>query len=186
MPEDPRTLITEATTVLRDCDRILRVAAELVDSIPAKREEVQKARNAAQKRLKEAREKWRRVVYDANTSREEEREADREYERVQQSISGMYPPYSADDLDPENRKAVARMIAGLVREESWQRLNNITAQSDDPKVHRTVARCKDEVSKATHHLITRFKEARPLEPRELRTTRAEAHAILDRLRSPPA
>jgi hypothetical protein len=65
-------------------------------------------------------------------------------------------------------------------------LNNVAARSEDPEVQRTVARCKDEVSKATYRLITRFREARPLEPEEQRTTRAEAHAILDRFRPPPA
>jgi hypothetical protein len=184
--EDPRALITEATTVLRDCDRLLRVAAELVDGIPARREEAQKRVDAARKRLSEAEEKWRRVVYDDNSSREEEREADREYERAQRSVYSTYPLYRPDDLDPENRKAVARQLAGLVREESWQRLNNIAARSEDPEVQRTVARCKDEVSQTIYRLIKRFKEASPLEPDELRTTRAEAYAILDRLRSPPA
>jgi hypothetical protein len=91
--EDPKDLIAEATAVLKDCPRFLRVAAELVDSIPARREEEQKAVDAARKRLREAKEKWRRVVYDDNITREEEREADREYEWVRWSISSAYPLY---------------------------------------------------------------------------------------------
>jgi hypothetical protein len=88
-------------------------------------------------------------------------------------------------LDPENRKAVTRHLASLVREDSEQRLRAIVARSDDPEVQRIVAECKDEVARSTYHVIRSFKEARSLEHNEVRTTRAEAHDILNHLKNPP-
>jgi hypothetical protein len=48
-----------------------------------------------------------------------------------------------------------------------------------------VAECKDEVAAANRYLMRRFAEARSLLHDEVRTTRAEAHAIFDRLKNPP-
>ena len=84
----------------------------------------------------------------------------------------------------ENRKAVARQLAGLVREDAKRRLSDISARSDNPEVRRTVAECKDEVERSTYRFIRRFAEAWTLSLEEVRTARAEAHAIFDRLRNP--
>jgi hypothetical protein len=84
----------------------------------------------------------------------------------------------------ENRKAVARQLAGLVREDAKRRLSDISARSDNPEVRRTVAECKDEVERSTYRFIRRFAEGWTLSLEEVRTARAEAHTIFDRLRNP--
>lgn len=157
------------------------MANALVLGIPARREEVLKNLAAARERKKEADTKLSRLLVDANASEEEVWEANRERWRASGYVNSAQQDLGSDDLDPENRKAVARQMAGLVREESWQRLNALAARSDDPEVRRTVSEYKEEVRRATYQLITRFREARPLERDEVNKCRAEAQAILDRL-----
>jgi hypothetical protein len=99
-------------------------------------------------------------------------------------VEGLRDQLAADDLQPENRKAVARQLAGLVREDAKRRLSDISAHSDDPEVRRTVAECKDEVERSTYRFIRRFAEEWSLTLEEVRTARAEAHAIFDRLKNP--
>jgi hypothetical protein len=99
-------------------------------------------------------------------------------------VEGLRDQLAADDLQPENRKAVARQLAGLVREDAKRRLSDISAHSDDPEVRRTVAECKDKVATSTYRFIRRFAEEWSLTLEEVRTARAEAHAIFDRLKNP--
>jgi hypothetical protein len=177
--EDQQTLIREASAVIRDCERVLEVATELVDGIPARREEVLKNLAAAREHKREVKQKWRRVINDDNASRDDEWEADREYDRASNAVWRAESALGADDLDPENRKAVARQLAGLVREESYQKLDDIATRSaGDPEVHRTVSESKEEVGRVTYRLISRFREARLLELDERNECRAEAQAIL--------
>jgi hypothetical protein len=180
--EDPKTLISEASAVLRDCERFLEVATELVVGIPARREEALKDLAAARERKEEVDEKWRRVFYYDTASREEEEEeAYREYWRASDDVTRAQAALGSDDLVPENRKAVARQVAGLVRQESRRRLDDIDARSaGDPEVRRIVSEYKEEVDRNTYRLITRFQAARPLERAELRKCKSEAQAIVAR------
>ncbi len=91
----------------------------------------------------------------------------------------------SDDLDPEHRKAVARQMAGLVREDSEQRLRGIAARSDDAELRRAVAERKEEVGRAARYVINRFPAARDLLIEEVREARAEASKALDCLKEPP-
>jgi len=139
---------------------------------------------AAEERTRQADEKWRRL-YEADVRGWELREAELERNRVYWEGFRIHGELGADDLDPENRKAVARQLAGLVREDDKRRLSDISARSDDLEVRRTVDECKDEVATLTYRFIRSFAEAWSLSLEEARTARAEAIAIFDRLRNPP-
>ena len=182
--ENPNFLIAEATRVVTDCERYLEAAEELVVGIPARRRALMERIAAAEESLRQEEEKYRRLS-DEEVGKWELKEADRERERASWRIYFLRDRLAADDLQPENRKAVARQLAGLVREDAKRRLSDISARSDDPEVRRTVAECKDEVATSTYRFIRRFAEAWSLTLKELRTARAEAHAIFDRLKNPP-
>jgi hypothetical protein len=182
--ENPNVLIAEATRVVTDCERYLEAAEELVVGIPARRRALMERIAAAEESLRQEEEKYRRLS-DEEVGKWELKEADRERERASWRIYFLRDRLAADDLQPENRKAVARQLAGLVREDAKRRLSEIAARSDDPKVRRTVAECKDEIATSTYRFIRRFTEAWSLTLKEVKTARAEAHAIFDRLRNPP-
>ena len=185
MSENPNVLIANATKVVTDCDRYLEAAEELVVGIPTRREAVMERIAAAEERSRQAHEKWSRL-FEAEVGRWELNEAREEWDKASGEVSHLRNyELGADDLDPENRKAVARQLAGLVREDAKRRLGDIAARSDDPEVRRTVAECKGEVERSTYRFIRRFAEAWSLTLEEVRTARAEARAIFDRLRNPP-
>jgi hypothetical protein len=182
--ENPNVLIAEATKVVTDSERYLEAAEELVVGIPTRRGALMERIAAAEERYRQAKEKWNRL-FDEEVGKWELREAERERERAFWKVEGLRDQLAADDLQPENRKAVVRQLAGLVREDAKRRLSDISARSDDPEVRRTVAECKDEVATSTYRFIRRFAEAWSLTLKEVRTARAEAHAIFYRLRNPP-
>jgi hypothetical protein len=182
--ENPDVLIAEATRVVTDCERCLEAAEELVVGIPARRRAVMERIDAAEERSRQAHEKYRRL-WDAEVGKWEEREAEEEWHKASGHVHYLQSQLGADDLDPENRKAVARQLGGLVREDAERWLSEISARSDDPEVRRTVAECKDEIATSTYRFMRRFAAARSLVPEEVRTTRAEAYDLFDRLRNPP-
>jgi len=182
--ENPNVLIAEATKVVTDSERYLAAAEELVVGIPTRREAVMERIAAAEERSRQAWEKYRRVWHE-EVGKWEEKEFEEEWQRASGHVHSLQSLLGADELDPENRKAVARQLAGLVREHAKRRLSDISARSDDPEARRTVAECKDEVERSTYRFIRRFAEAWSLTLKEVRTARAEAHAIFDRLRNPP-
>jgi hypothetical protein len=185
MSQNPNVLIADATTVMTDCERYLEAAEELVVGIPTRREAVMERIAAAYERSRQAHEEWSRL-YEAEVGRWELKKAREEWDKASGEVSYLrYYELGADDLNPENRKAVARQLAGLVREDAKRRLSDISARSDDPEVRRTVAECKDEVATSTYRFIRRFAEAWSLTLKEVRTARAEAYAIFDRLENPP-
>ena len=185
MSESPNVLIAEANKVVTDSERHLEAAEELVVGIPTRREAVMERIAAAEERLRQTEETWDRL-FEAEVGRWELKKAREEWEKASGEVSYLrYYELEADDLNPENRKAVARQLAGLVREDAKRRLSDISARSDDPEVRRTLAECKDEVERSTYRFIRRFAEAWTLSLEEARTARAEAHAIFDRLRNPP-
>jgi len=182
--ENPNVLIAEATNVVTDSERYLEAAEELVVGIPTRRGALMERIAAAEERSRQAKEKCDRL-FDEEVGKWELREAETERELAFWKVGGLRDQLAADDVQPENRKAVARQLAGLVREDAKHRLSDISARSDDPEVRRTVAECKDEVATSTYRFIRRFAEAWSLTLKEVRTARAEAHAIFDRLRNPP-
>jgi hypothetical protein len=184
MSENSNVLIAEVTKVVTDSDRYLEAAEELVVGIPTRRAALMERIDAAEERYRQAKEKWDRL-FDEEVDKWELREAERERERAFWKVEGLRVQLAADDLQPENRKAVARQLAGLVREDAKRRLSDISARSDDPEVRRTVAECKDEVATSTYRFIRRFAEAWSLTLKEVRNARAEAHTIFDRLKNPP-
>ena len=184
MSQNPNVLIADATKVVTDCERYLEAAKELVVGIPTRREAVMERIAAADERSRQAHEKWSRL-YEAEVGSWELKKAREEWDKASGEVSYLrYYELGADDLNPENRKAVARQLAGLVREDAKRRLSDISARSDNPEVRRTVAECKDEVERSIYRFIRRFAEAWTLSLEEVRTARAEAHAIFDRLRNP--
>jgi hypothetical protein len=182
--ENPNVLIAEATKVVTDSERYLEAAEELVVGIPTRRGALMERIDAAEERSRQAEEKWNRL-FDEEVGKWELREAEIEMDRASGHVGYLRDQLAADDLQPENRKAVARQLGGLVREDAKRRLSDIFARSDDPEVRRIVAECKDEVATSTYRFIRRFAEEWSLTLKEVRTARAEAHAIFDRLRNPP-
>lgn len=184
MSEKPNVLIAEATKVVTDSERYLEAAEELVVGIPTRRGALMERIVVAEELSRQAKEKWNRL-FDEEVDKWELREAKIEMDRASGHFGYLRDELAADDLQPENRKAVARQLAGLVREDAKRRLSDISARSDNPELRRTVAECKDEVERSTYRFIRRFAEEWTLSLEEVRTARAEAHAIFDRLRNPP-
>jgi hypothetical protein len=182
--ENPNVLIAEATKVVTDCQGYLEAAEELVVGIPTRRAALMERIAAAEERYRQAKDNWNRL-FDEEVDKWELREAEIEMDRASGHVDYLRDQLAADDLQPENRKAVARQLAGLVREDCKRRLSDISARGDDPEVRKTVAECKDEVATSTYRFIRRFAEAWSLALKEARTARAEAHAIFDRLKNPP-
>lgn len=186
MSEDSGLLSIDARRVVEGCELYLEVAGALVLEIPKTREEVL-ARIAAAKKLKdEAHEEMLRVCRDESASRAEKREAERAYDEAHWRHFETQQELGSDHLDPENRKAVVRQLAGLIREDAEQRLDAIASRSDDPELRRTVAESKEQVQRATRYVLKRFAEAKPLQRDEVRKARAEASEILALLKNPPA
>jgi hypothetical protein len=190
MPEDPRTLIAEARKVAADCETYLEAAVELVDDLPADRERVFERIAAAEERRDRAREEWHRLLREADAGGDVTewhiKEAEEAYYSASSRSFRLRWYLDFDDIDPEHRKAIARQMAGLLREDSEQRLGAIAAGRDDAELQRTVAECKEEVAGATRYVVNRFRPARDLPLDEVRKARAEASEILDRLRNPSA
>ncbi len=184
MPEDPIALANEAAAVLADCENLLAEAAESVRSLPEDRAEVLEARAAAREREKRAYDEvWRGIRGELSQWHKEV--AEEEYERALREVSRADRYLATGDLDPEYRKAVARQMAGLLRDESEQRLDNIAARSDDPGLQKTVAECRENVGRAARYVINMFPPVRELQPDEVRKARAEASGTLRILKNPP-
>ena len=113
-------------------------------------------------------------------SAERQDEAARASSRASGALSRARAALASDEFGPEYRKAVARQMAGLLREDSDQRLDAIAERGNDPELRETVSRCKEDVARATRYIIRRFAEARSLQTDEVRKARTEAIGILER------
>jgi len=185
--EELNALIIEANRVVEDSHRYLDVAEELVVGIPRRRTVVEERIAFAAKLRDEAYEEWKRVENDEGSGRAEEREAGAAYDEARSDYSVFRRELGSDDLDPENRKAVARHLTAMAREDFEQRLDAIASRGEGPELRKAIAEYKDEVFRSAHYLMTRrFAEARSLLNVEVRTTRAEAHNIFDLLKNSPA
>jgi len=178
MRENPRSLIAEATKIVADVERFLETALESVLAIPAKRKEALEADAAAKEREKQAWAEWKRVRAAKLSKREKDR-ADRSFDRASKAAWRANQYLASDTFDTEYQKAVARQIAGLLREESEQKLADIANRSEDPELQRTVAECREEVGRAARYVITTLAAGGDLHPAGVRKARAEAGAILE-------
>jgi hypothetical protein len=109
--ENPNVLIAEATEVVTDSKRYLEAAEELVVGIPTRRRALMERIVAAEERSRQAKEKYRRVWHE-EVGKWEERELEEEWLRASGHVDYLRDQLAADDLQPENRKAVARQLAG--------------------------------------------------------------------------
>jgi hypothetical protein len=184
LSENPRTLLSEATSVLADCEAFLEKAAQTVLTIPKKREKALEDAASAEERLKRTTEEFRRAWRNDPGSLSVER-AEKEQIRASREVSRAHGYLASNNLDSEYQKAVARQVAGLLRDDSLEKLDEIAARSDDPKLHRTVAECKEGVRRATSGVINRFPAHTPLLQDEVRKARIEARETLERLKNPP-
>lgn len=187
MGVDPRRLMAAARRVVADCEGRLELAVETVRDAPSRREEAEERLAVARDRERRAEEWYFRVSEGGRGENPEEAEEARtEMEKAERAVSRAARPLSSGQFDPEHLKAVARQMAGLLKEESDERLRIIAASSDDPEVRKTVAECEEEVARATRYVLRRFAEARPLQNAEVLKARAEASEILGHPTSPSA
>lgn len=184
MPENSRGLISAANKVVEQCENQLQLAVQFVEDLPSRLDEANERIAAAEERLRVESDYWERAVNEG-WGREREVAAARAEARAWDDVSRARGDLAKDEFNPEHRKAVARQIAGLVREDSEQQLRDIARRSDDPSLQKTVSECKEEVARSTHYIIKRFSEVRPLQTSEVRKARTEASAILQHLRNPP-
>lgn len=182
MSVNKRRLVSAARRVVEDCEGRLELAEKTVRETQARREEAEKRLAEARQRERQA-EDWFWRVYDKGRGEgtEEEEDARTEMERAGRAVSKATRPLTIGKFEPEYRKAVARQIAGLIREESEERLKIIASRSDDPEVRETVAECREEVARAVRYVLKMFAAARPLRREEVRKARAEAEEILGRV-----
>lgn len=183
-PEAPRTLITKATRVLEDCENLLEVASESVHEIPARREEALKDIAAAREEYERASKEFSRVL-DGDLSRWHQDVAEEEMDKARRRVSIANSYLASDYFDTEYRKAVARQIAGIVHEDSLQRLDYIVTRSADPELQRTVAECREGVNRVSRYAINSFPKASDIPPAEVRKAHVEARETLDYIRNPP-
>ncbi len=186
MSEDPQALIAEARKVAAECETHLEAVVEYVDALSAARERVRERDAAVQERLKRAREEYYRLREEEDVDEWKLKAAEREYDRASnESFRLSWYDFERDHIDPEHRKAVARQMAGLLREDSERRLDDIRTRGDSPELRSVVAECKDEVSRGARYIMNRFRPARDLPLREVRKARTEAGELLDNLKNPP-
>lgn len=178
MSADTLSLLADATRVLEKARRSFEAGCRTVSEIPIKREEAQRRVAEAQERKVQAQARYERAV-------EEERDRDYVYELQEEYSRISWAAFKArdllwsDDLDMEHQKAVARQVAGFVREEFAQKLDAIARRSEDPQVRRTVAQYKEEISQSAHQLIREFQPARELLLSEVKQAQAAARRIID-------
>lgn len=185
MTEDQQTLMAEARKIATDYETRLETVIEYVDALSVDRARVLDRAAAVKECAKRAREEYYRLL-DENVEEWKLREAEREWDRASnESFRMSWYELARDDIDPEHRKAVARQMAGMLRDEAENRLDAIKARSHDPELRSTVAECKEEVNRGARYILNRFRQARDLPLDEVRKARAEAREILDYLENPP-
>lgn len=183
LPRDPRTLATQAEQLLADCETVLESVSQSIRNIPAEREEALEAIASAREDCNRAKEEFSRVL-NKDLGRWHEDVAEEKLEATHRRLSRESRYLSSDHFDLEYRKAVARQVAGLLREESLQKLDKIAACSEDPQLQQTVSDCKEGVARATRYVINMFSAPRKLQQDEVRKARAEARETLDFLKNP--
>jgi hypothetical protein len=171
------------TELAARCDKFLRFAREVVDSIPARRQRALNERDEAEARLRQARQDQIRAHTD-NSGKWNEDVAEEAASEARIEVASIDSYLSGPDFDVEFEKAFARQLASLLREDCTRRLDDIAARNDDPALRQTVDEYKDGFFASVNRLLKDFKEAAPLHPSEVRQARAEAERCLRR-KDPP-
>lgn len=178
MPEDPNTLAAEAAAVLSRCEALMEEAVAEGRSLEGDRAQIVGDRDAARERENRAFEKME-SARDAGRS---DRGAEGDYGAALREVSRLDRLLASGDLDPEYRKAVARQMAALARDDAQRELEEIAARGGgDQALRVTVAGHADDAARAARYVAGMFAPVRGLEPGEVRKARAEAREILDGL-----
>lgn len=167
-------LAAEATDALAYCESRLDEAVEAVRSLQEERTKVLETRAAAQERQNRLYDELTalRAAPGDNSRREEK--AEREDWATERAIRRADRYLESGELDAEYRKAVARQMAGLLREDARRRLKGIRVRSDNPELLKTVAECDDGVLRAARYVINMFPLASQLHSSEVNKAHAEA------------
>ena len=180
MAEKPTTPADEAAAALSRCEALMEEAAEEGRSIGADREGIVRARDEARGRESAAYEKMAL----ARDAERRDRRAEAGFNAAAREVSRLDRFLASGELDPEYRKAVARQMAALARDDAQRELDSIAARGGgDPVLRRTVAGYGDDAARGARYVAKMFAPVRDLEPGEVRKARAEARRILD---DPPA
>lgn len=182
MPEDPAALAAEAAAVLARCEALMEETVEEGRSLEGDRAAIIGARDDARERENRAYEKMA-LARDAGRR---DREAERAFSAAGREASRADRLLASGELDPEYRKAVARQMAALARDDVRRELSAIAARGDDPTLSGTVEGYEEDAVRAARYVARMFAPARELEPGEVRKARAEAREILDGLGNSPA
>lgn len=178
MPENPNDLAAEAEAVSARCEAFMEEAVAEGRAFGGMRAEVVGDRDAAQERADRAYGETKRAREFGSERRE--KEAIREHDAALREVSRIDRYLATGDLDPEYRRAVARQMAALARDDAQRELDAIAARGgDDPELRRTVAGYGDDAARAARYVANMFATVRELEPSEVRKARAEAREILD-------
>jgi hypothetical protein len=183
MSDDPRRLTAEARRIAAECERYMEAAVEFVRALPEDRQRAEERMAAARERRRRASEELDRLFEDENADERELDRAEREYHRAWNAQFRLSWYRDTDETDPEHRKAVARQMAGLAREDSDQKLREIARRTDDPEVRKAVAEYREDVARAARYVENRFRKARDLPVDEVRKARVEATEILEHFRN---
>lgn len=188
MPEDSISLIAEAAAVFEQCETFLEAAADSVRAIPKDHIEALECISVTENRKKQAEKELDLVLRDNSDhwhETEAEKIAEAEYFKASEQAQWARNRLGSERLDTEYRKAVARQVAGLLREDSLKELDDIASRSNAPEVQQTIAAYKDEVARATRYIINMFPAATEIQLAEVRKARTEARATLDHFINPP-
>ena len=175
MPEDPAALAAEAAAALARCEWLMEEAVEEDRSLEGDRAAIIGVRDDARERENRAYEKMA-LARDAGRR---DREAERELSAAGREASRADRLLASGELDPEYRKAVARQMAALARDDARRDLSAIAARGDDPTLSEIVGGYEEDAVRAARYVARMFAPARELEPGEVRKARAEAREILD-------
>lgn len=167
-------LAAEAADVLAGCEARLEEAVKVVRSLDRERKEIIEARDAAREREGLAHDNWMMCRKSEGEPSRREKEAERETHAAYHDVSRADGYLASGELDAEYRKAVARQMAGLLREDARHRLKGIKARTNDPGLLKTVAECDDGVLRAARYVINMFPLASQLHSGEVNKARAEA------------
>lgn len=176
-------LIVEADRVVADYGRYLEASEELVDGIPERRAALERRLAPFRERLDAANEETQRARRDHGFDSPEWDSALKAQDRADSALYHAGRGFGGDDFDVVNRKAVARHLVSLAKEDTERRLDVIAARDGNAGLRAAVAERKDEVFRSAHYLLTRrFADERGVQSEEVRTTRAEANDIFERLK----
>lgn len=155
----------------------LDIGYKTVYDVPARLKMAEETIASAQEHKKRADEELSRM-YEENFSQRRQRELREEWEEATWRASNARNLLMSNSVDIEYQKAVARQVAGLVREDCRNKLQALAARNSDLRVRRVVSDHKDEILKETDRMIATFSPARELQTDEVQKARVDAERLL--------